>query len=147
MYINKNNKVISAHANGGPRSPSAHAWPLARPPISMSGNFSAHVSAGSPSNISLTPQKSYTKFQNPRTTFENFKIGFQNFGYDFWGVGRDVWRWLCRHMRRKISAYADGGRANGQVCTDGERGPPSGWGEIWWKFFSNEKFIITTNHG
>ena len=38
---------ISAHADGGPRSPSAHAGPFARHPISS--------------------QKSYLKFQNPRT--------------------------------------------------------------------------------
>ena len=42
----------------------------ARPPIDTSGNFPAHVSAGSPSNIS--PNPSYPKFQNPRTTFEIF---------------------------------------------------------------------------
>ena len=57
---------ISAHADGGPRSPSAHAGPFARPPISMSGNFLPHVSAESPSNISPN-QKSYLKFRNPRT--------------------------------------------------------------------------------
>ena len=37
----------------------------AHSPIDMSGNFPAHVSAESPSNIS------YLKFQNPWTTFEN----------------------------------------------------------------------------
>ena len=31
---------------------SAHARPSAQPPINMSGNFPAHVSAESPSNIS-----------------------------------------------------------------------------------------------
>ena len=35
------NIKISAYADGGPRSPSAHAWPFARPTISMSGHFSA----------------------------------------------------------------------------------------------------------
>ena len=49
--------LISAHADGGPRSPSAHAWPFARPPISMSGNFPAHVSAESPPNISPNPSE------------------------------------------------------------------------------------------
>ena len=29
----------SAHADGGPRLPSVHAGPFARPPMSMSGNF------------------------------------------------------------------------------------------------------------
>ena len=63
--------VNSAHADGGPRSPSAHVWPFARPPISMSGNFSTHMSAESPSNISPTPQKSYPKFRKTSTTLEN----------------------------------------------------------------------------
>ena len=50
-------QVNSAHADGGPRSPSAHPGPFARPPISMSGNFLAHVSAESPSNISPNPSE------------------------------------------------------------------------------------------
>ena len=29
------------------------------------------------------------------------------------------------HVRQKISDDADGGRANGPACADGERGPPS----------------------
>jgi hypothetical protein len=37
----------------------------------MRGNFPAQVYAESPSNIPLTPQKSYPKSWNPRTTFEN----------------------------------------------------------------------------
>ena len=41
-----------ARAGGGPRSPSAHAWLFARPPINTSGNFLPHVSAESPLNIS-----------------------------------------------------------------------------------------------
>ena len=36
---------ISASADGGPRSPSAHARRSARPPINTSGNFPAPVSA------------------------------------------------------------------------------------------------------
>ena len=36
---------------------SAHARPTAQPPIDVSGNFSAHVSAESPSNISPNPSK------------------------------------------------------------------------------------------
>ena len=50
----KNN---SAHADGGPRSPSAHASPFARLPISMSGNFPAHMSAESTLNISPKPSE------------------------------------------------------------------------------------------
>ena len=50
---------------------SAHASPSVWPPISMSGNFPAHMSVTSPSNISPTPQESYPNFWNTRTTFEN----------------------------------------------------------------------------
>ena len=42
------NPTNSAHADGGPRSPgSAHARPSAHPPIDVSENFPAHVSAES----------------------------------------------------------------------------------------------------
>ena len=41
--------------------------------------------------------------------FSKVVLGFRNFGYDFWGVGGYVWRWLCRPMRRKISAHSVGG--------------------------------------
>ena len=40
---------ISAHADGVIAPGSAHAKPSARPPISMSGTFSEHMSAESPS--------------------------------------------------------------------------------------------------
>ena len=56
---------ISAHADGGPRSPSAHAGLFARPPISMSGNFLAHVSAESPSNISPNPSEVISEVSEP----------------------------------------------------------------------------------
>ncbi len=59
------NEKISAHADGGPRSPSAHAGPFARPPISMSGNFLAHVSAESPSNISPNPSEVISEVSEP----------------------------------------------------------------------------------
>ena len=36
---------------------SAHARPSAQPPIDMSGNFPAHVSAESPSKFSKKPKK------------------------------------------------------------------------------------------
>ena len=55
----------SAHADGGPRSPSAHAGPFVRPPISMSGNFLAHVSAESPSNISPNPSEVISEVLEP----------------------------------------------------------------------------------
>ena len=57
--------TISAHADGGPRSPSAHAGPFARPPISMRGNFLAHVSAESPSNISPNPSEVISEVSEP----------------------------------------------------------------------------------
>ena len=44
-----------------------------------------------------------------RGVFSKFVLGFRNFGYDFCGVGGDVWRWLCRHVRRKISTHVHGG--------------------------------------
>ena len=47
-------------------------------------------------------------------------LGFQNFGYDFWGVGGDVWRWLCRHVRRQISAHVDGGPSGGPQSASAE---------------------------
>ena len=59
QFEEKKHEMIdnSAHADGGPRLPSAHAWPFARPPISMTGNFPAHVSAESPPNISPNPSE------------------------------------------------------------------------------------------
>ena len=58
-------KRISAHADGGPHSLSAHAGPFARPPISMRGNFLAHVSAESPSNISPNPSEVISEVSEP----------------------------------------------------------------------------------
>ena len=46
---------------------SAHDRPSAQTPIDSSGNFPAHVSAES---TSISPNRSYPKFQKPRTTFE-----------------------------------------------------------------------------
>ena len=40
---------------------SAHARPSAQPPIDTSGNFPAHVSAESPSNISPNPSEVISK--------------------------------------------------------------------------------------
>ena len=56
---------ISAHTDGVPRSPSAHHWPFARPLISMSGNFPAHMSAESPSNISPNPSEVISEVSEP----------------------------------------------------------------------------------
>ena len=52
---------------------SAHTRHFAWPPIDMSVNFPAHMSAESPSNISQNPKNSFPKFRNPWTTFKLFK--------------------------------------------------------------------------
>ena len=44
--------MISAEADGGPRSRVRTAGHSAQPPIDVSGNFPAHVSAESPSKFS-----------------------------------------------------------------------------------------------
>ena len=44
---------------------SAHARPSARPPIDTSGNFPAHVSAESPSNISPNPSEVISEVSEP----------------------------------------------------------------------------------
>jgi hypothetical protein len=50
----------------GVRAPgSAHARPSARPPIDPSGNFPAHVSAESPSNISPNPSEVISEVSEP----------------------------------------------------------------------------------
>ena len=59
-------KIInSAHADGVLAPGSAHAGPSARPPINMSGNFPAHVSAESPSNISPNPTEVISEVSEP----------------------------------------------------------------------------------
>ena len=55
----------SAHADGGPRSRVAHTIPSAQPPIDVSGNFPAHVSAESPSNISPNPSEVISEVSEP----------------------------------------------------------------------------------
>ena len=59
------NYQISARADGGPRSPSAHAWRFARPPIDTSGNFPEHMSAESPLNTSPNPSKVISEVSEP----------------------------------------------------------------------------------
>ena len=44
---------------------SAHARPSARPPIDTSGNFPAHMSAESPSNISPNPSEVISEVSEP----------------------------------------------------------------------------------
>jgi hypothetical protein len=44
---------------------SAHARPSAQPPIDVSGYFSAHVSAESPSNISPNPSEVISEVSEP----------------------------------------------------------------------------------
>ena len=66
--------VNSASADGGPRSPSAHAWRSAQPTIGTSGIFPAHVSAESPSNISPNPAEVISEvselYNKPSCTIE-----------------------------------------------------------------------------
>ena len=49
---------------------SVHARPSAQPPIDMSGNFPAHVSAESPSKISPNPSEVMSEVQNSKTILE-----------------------------------------------------------------------------
>jgi hypothetical protein len=63
---------ISARADGGPRSPPAHAWPFFRPPIDTSGNFPAHVSAESPSSTSPNPSKVISEVLEPLDNFSKY---------------------------------------------------------------------------
>ena len=69
---------ISAHADGGPRSPSAHAWRSARPPIDTSGNFSAHMSGGE--------EKIVREF-----FWSTFSENFKNFS--FFSKKIKIWGW------------------------------------------------------
>ena len=48
---------------------SAHARPSAMPPIDVSGNFPAHMSAESPSNISPNPSEVLSEVSEP---YDNF---------------------------------------------------------------------------
>ena len=56
IYKIKINKIF-AHADGGPRSRVCARRPSAQPPIDISGNFPAHVSAESPSKFSKKTKK------------------------------------------------------------------------------------------
>ena len=48
---------------------SAHARPSARPPIDTSGNFPAHMSAESPSNISPNPSEVISEVSEHKDNF------------------------------------------------------------------------------
>ena len=52
IMLPKEEEEISAHADGGPRSHVCSRNTSVQPPIDMSGNFPAHVSAELPSTIS-----------------------------------------------------------------------------------------------
>ena len=52
---------------------SGHARPSARPPIYMSGNFPAHMSAESPSNISSNTSEVISDVSEPYDNFWNFQ--------------------------------------------------------------------------
>ena len=64
-FCKRNWYKISASADGGPRSRSAHARPFARPPIDTSGNFPAQMSAESSSNISPKPLEIISEVSEP----------------------------------------------------------------------------------
>ena len=55
---------------------SVHTRPSARPPIDTSGNFPAHVSAESPSNISPNPLEVISEVSEPKYNFWNFQFNF-----------------------------------------------------------------------
>jgi hypothetical protein len=66
-YSNRNKFPLAPMGVLAPGS--AHARPSARPPIDTSGNFSAHVSAESPSNISPIPSKVISDVSDPYNNF------------------------------------------------------------------------------
>ena len=78
-------RKISAHADALVPG-SVHTRPPAHPPIDMSGNFPAHMSAESPSSPPF-PQKSYPQFRNHRTTCGNTPLCLPN--YTIVRVGRE----------------------------------------------------------
>ena len=47
------------------------------------------------------------------TIMSNNVLELWNFAFASLRVGGDFWRWLCRHVRRKISAHIDGGPSRG----------------------------------
>ena len=73
--INNNNKKRKFPlAPMGVLAPgSAQARPSAWPPIDTSGNFPAHVSAESPSNISPNPSEVISEVSEPYDNFWNFQ--------------------------------------------------------------------------
>ena len=58
---------------------SLQARSSAQPPINVSGNFPAPVSAELPSKSPQTPQKSYPKFQNPTKSLPRKYLKVVNF--------------------------------------------------------------------
>jgi hypothetical protein len=58
-------KVISASSDGGPRSKVCTLETLRSAPIDASRNFTAHMSAESPSNISTNPSEVISKVSEP----------------------------------------------------------------------------------
>ena len=65
---------ISASAVGGPRSQACARETLRSAPIDVSGNFPAHVSAESPSNISPNPSEVISEVSEP---YDNPFWGFE----------------------------------------------------------------------
>ena len=51
---------------------SAHTRPFAQPPIEVSENIPAHMSAESPSNISPNPSEVISEVSEPKDNFRNY---------------------------------------------------------------------------
>ena len=56
-------------------------------------------------------------------------------GYNFWGVGEMFEVDFADMCAEKFPLMLMLGRANGQACADGDRGPPSAWSKFFTKDF------------
>jgi hypothetical protein len=90
---------ISARADGGPRSPSAHAWRSARPPIDTSGNFSAHVSRGGREKI--VREFFWSTFSPNQRILRTFCFFQKN---KIWG-GAKFSKYFSEHFSRQIRQF------------------------------------------
>ena len=69
------------------------------------------------------------------TWAEGLKIGLSNFGYNFWEAEWNNRRWLCRHVRWKISAHMAGGMSRGScVRRRGSKDPHQPEWKLWGSF-------------
>jgi hypothetical protein len=60
-----------------------------------------------------------------RGVFSKVVLGLQNFGMTSVGLGEMFKGYSADKCAGKFPLMSMGGRANGQACADGERGPPS----------------------